>query len=50
MDNYLTTKVIATEDGKKIKVLTESFDTEASKDLFDEIIKKINSYNRSGNT
>jgi len=42
--------VLPSSDGKKIKVLTESFDTEASKDLYDEIIEKINSFNRSGNT
>lgn len=42
--------ILPDKDGKKVKILTESFDTEAAKDLCEEIIEKINSFEATDGT
>ena len=42
--------VVPASDGRKIKVLTESFDTEVAKELCSELIEKIESYEADGST
>ena len=42
--------VVPDTDGRKIKVLTESFDTETAKELCDELIDKIRSFSDGSST
>ena len=42
--------VLPDTDGKKVKILTESFESETAKDLCSEIIDRISSFHPDGGT